>query len=97
MRQVNQAGTGEAADCLPLAQERLIQGLRSLGPYADLLILDLGSGTGTGTLALAARFADADVTAVDTSATMLDRVAHQARARQLTGRVHTLRADLDAG
>src|SRR4051812_1246845 len=60
-------------------------------------ILDLGCGTGTGTLALATRFAGAEVTALDLSAAMLDRVEQKARARQLTERVHTLQADLDAG
>jgi SAM-dependent methyltransferase len=59
-------------------------------------ILDLGSGTGTGALALAQRFDEADVTALDMSAAMLDRLRDKARALGLADRVHTVQADLDA-
>ena len=60
-------------------------------------ILDLGSGTGTGALALARCFGEADVTAVDVSALMLDRLRARAREMGLDGRIRTLQADLDAG
>ena len=59
-------------------------------------ILDLGSGTGTGAVALAERFDGADVTAVDLSAPMLDRIRAKARDLGLADRIHTLQADLDA-
>ena len=60
-------------------------------------ILDLGSGTGTGALALAQRFPDAEVTAVDMSAAMLERVRAKAGAHGVADRVRTRQADLDAG
>ena len=60
-------------------------------------ILDLGSGTGTGALALAQRFPDAEVTAVDMSAVMLERVRAKADAHGVADRVRTRQADLDAG
>jgi SAM-dependent methyltransferase len=59
-------------------------------------ILDLGSGTGTGAVALVQRFDGADVTAVDLSAPMLDRVRDKARDLGVADRVHTVQADLDA-
>jgi SAM-dependent methyltransferase len=59
-------------------------------------ILDLGSGTGTGALALVQRFAEAEVTAVDVSASMLARIQGKADALGLADRVHTLQADLDS-
>jgi SAM-dependent methyltransferase len=58
-------------------------------------ILDLGSGTGTGALALAQRFDDAEVTAVDLSPQLLDRLMEKARGLGLAERVHTVQADLD--
>jgi len=64
------------------------------GPLTALL--DVGAGVGTGTFALAARFADALVTAVDSSAEMLASVRAGAAARGLAGRVTTLRADASA-
>jgi SAM-dependent methyltransferase len=60
-------------------------------------ILDLGCGTGTGSLALLRRFPGSEVTAVDASAPMLDRLRHKARELQVTSRVHAVQADLDAG
>ena len=60
-------------------------------------ILDLGSGSGTGTLALLQRFEGAEVTAVDVSETMLEHLIRKAGALGLADRVHTVRADLDAG
>jgi len=59
-------------------------------------IVDLGCGTGTGTFALLDRFPEAHVTAVDTSATHLQRLREKACARGAEGRVRTVQADLDA-
>lgn len=59
-------------------------------------IVDLGSGTGTGTFALLDRFPEAYITAVDTSATHLQRLREKACARGAEGRVRTVQADLDA-
>lgn len=59
-------------------------------------IVDLGCGTGTGTFALLDRFPEAHITAVDTSATYLQRLREKACARGAEGRVRTVQADLDA-
>lgn len=59
-------------------------------------VIDLGSGTGTGTFALLARFPEARVTAVDSSAEHLQRLADKADELGLTDRVRTVQADLDA-
>lgn len=59
-------------------------------------IVDLGCGTGTGTFALLDRFPEAHITAVDTSATHLQRLREKACARGAEGRVRTVQADLDA-
>jgi SAM-dependent methyltransferase len=59
-------------------------------------VLDLGSGTGTGSFALAQRFPDVQVTALDVSAPLLDRLGAKARDRGLADRVRTVQADLDA-
>ncbi|TGA95953.1 class I SAM-dependent methyltransferase [Streptomyces sp. MZ04] len=60
-------------------------------------IVDLGAGTGTGTFALLEQFPAARVTAVDSSAEMLDRLTEAARARGLGDRVSVLEADAGAG
>jgi SAM-dependent methyltransferase len=60
-------------------------------------ILDLGCGTGSGTFALLPRFEQAEVTAVDVAAPMLERLTAKAHALGVTDRVHTVEADLDAG
>ena len=60
-------------------------------------LLDLGAGTGTGALGLARRFPDADVLAVDVSPASLAKIGAKAAAAGLTGRVHPVEADLDAG
>ncbi len=102
-----QAGAGEAAlaELLDLDAEVLhaylsgvIAWLHELaGDLPRPRILDLGSGTGTGALALAQRFEGADVTAVDVSAPMLDRLRARAREMGVDGRIRTVLADLDAG
>jgi SAM-dependent methyltransferase len=60
-------------------------------------ILDLGSGTGTGTFALLSRFEQADVTAMDVSTEMLERLLAKAAALGVADRVHPVEADLDGG
>ncbi|GII60968.1 SAM-dependent methyltransferase [Sphaerisporangium krabiense] len=67
------------------------------GEPAPRRILDLGSGTGSGAFALLRRFDGAEVTAVDASDTMLDRLLRNAREQGLAGRIHAVRADLDEG
>ncbi|NUP47601.1 MAG: class I SAM-dependent methyltransferase, partial [Catenulispora sp.] len=61
-------------------------------------IADVGAGSGTGTLALARRFPAADVTAIDRSPVMLDRLVAAATGAGagVAGRVHVVPADLDA-
>jgi SAM-dependent methyltransferase len=59
-------------------------------------ILDVGTGTGTGALALARRFEAADVTALDVSAPLLDRLRDKARDLGVADRIRTVQADLDA-
>ncbi|MEW2516728.1 class I SAM-dependent methyltransferase [Actinacidiphila alni] len=59
-------------------------------------VVDLGCGTGAGTFALLARFPDAEVTAVDSSADHLRRLREKAAASGTAGRVRTVQADLDA-
>lgn len=39
-------GSTEAADCTPQAQDRLLAQLESLGPHADVVVIDAGSGSG---------------------------------------------------
>ncbi|MFJ4965859.1 class I SAM-dependent methyltransferase [Streptomyces sp. NPDC088729] len=74
---------------------RSIAELAGDGGVAD--VVDLGAGTGTGTFALLERFPAARVTAVDSSAAMLERLAATAATRNLTPRVHTLEADAGSG
>lgn len=59
-------------------------------------IVDLGCGTGAGTFALLARFPEAEVTAVDSSADHLRRLCEKAEASGVGDRVRTVQADLDA-
>jgi SAM-dependent methyltransferase len=56
-------------------------------------IVDLGAGSGAGTFALLKQFPEAQVTAVDSAAPMLEQLARTAAARNLTARVHPLQAD----
>ncbi|MFC8824990.1 class I SAM-dependent methyltransferase [Streptomyces sp. NPDC057137] len=58
-------------------------------------IVDLGCGTGAGTLALLKRFPQAEVTAVDTSTSHLNRLRQKAEAAGLADRVRTVQTDLD--
>ncbi len=86
------------AEVLHEYQSEVIAWVRELaGDLPGRRILDLGSGTGTGALALARGFEEADVLAVDVSATRLDRLRARARELGVDCRIHTLQADLDAG
>ncbi|MGA5096762.1 class I SAM-dependent methyltransferase [Streptomyces lavendulocolor] len=58
-------------------------------------ITDLGCGTGAGTFALLSRFPRAEVTAVDASPALLERLRERAEALGVADRVRTVRADLD--
>ncbi|MET9494094.1 methyltransferase [Streptomyces sp. NPDC006552] len=60
-------------------------------------IVDIGAGSGTGTFALLDRFPGATVTAVDSSAAMLERLTRTAAARNLGARVVPLQADAGQG
>ena len=59
-------------------------------------LLDLGAGTGTGTVALLQRFPAAEVTALDLSAELLERLRRTVERRSLADRVRAVQADLDA-
>lgn len=59
-------------------------------------IADLGSGTGTGTIALAQRFPQGTVYAIDTSASMLERLHTKVAGLGLAERVKNVHADLDS-
>lgn len=59
-------------------------------------IADLGSGTGTGTIALAQRFTQGTVYAIDTSASMLERLHNKVATLGLDQRVINVHADLDS-
>ncbi|WP_151770416.1 class I SAM-dependent methyltransferase [Streptomyces abyssomicinicus] len=87
----------EATTFAPALEEALDRAATALGPAAPRHVADLGSGPGVGTLALARRFPAAQVTAVDHSPVMLDRVLAAARDAGLADRVRTAEADLDAG
>jgi Methylase involved in ubiquinone/menaquinone biosynthesis len=72
-----------------------LQGVVSAEPVRR--ILDVGAGSGSGTEALARRFADAEVTALDVSEHMLDRVRSRGNAAGLSARVSTALADVSVG
>ena len=59
-------------------------------------IVDLGCGTGTGTFALLTRFPEAQVTAVDSSDSLLRRLLSRAEGDGVRDHVRTVQADLDA-
>ena len=89
------------AEILELDAEVLAEHIASITAWLPVTasprhIVDLGCGTGTGTLALLKRFPEAEVTAVDTSASHLHRLREKSGAEGLADRVHTVRADLDA-
>lgn len=71
--------------------------VRASAPVDCRRVLDLGAGTGTGTFRLAAAFPEAAVVPVDADEQMLERIRVRARELGLGGRVHPVRADLDAG
>lgn len=56
-------------------------------------IVDLGAGSGTGTFALLKQFPSAQVTAVDSSAHMLEQLTRTTVAKNLDSRIHPLEAD----
>lgn len=99
------AGAGEAdlAEVLDLDAEVLHEYLSEaigwiLGVAGDrprLRILDVGAGTGVGTFALLEQVAGSEVTALDVSPEMLDRLAGKAQRLGVTDRVRTVRADLN--
>lgn len=66
-------------------------------PRAPRRVVDLGAGSGTGSFALAHRFPDAQVVAVDSSATMLTHLRSAAADHGLEARIRTVEADLDHG
>jgi ubiquinone/menaquinone biosynthesis C-methylase UbiE len=65
-----------------------------VSPEGVRQVLDVGAGTGSGAQALAQRFTDAEITALDVSDHMLDRVRARAIAAGLSARVSTARADV---
>jgi ubiquinone/menaquinone biosynthesis C-methylase UbiE len=68
----------------------------AVSPEAVRRILDVGAGTGSGTVALAQRFAAAEVTALDVSESMLERVRSRGNAAGLSTRMSTARGDVSA-
>ncbi|MFF2638617.1 class I SAM-dependent methyltransferase [Streptomyces niveus] len=91
----------DQVDILDLDAEVLAEHIASITAWLPVEadprhIVDLGCGTGAGTLALLARFPDAHVTAVDTSAGHLNRLREKAEAAGLADHVRTVQADLDA-
>ena len=92
----------DLADMLDLDAEILGSYLDDMTAWAEKharevpdRVVDLGAGTGTGTLALARRFPQAEIVAVDSSASMLERIEASARRQGLTGRLRVVQADLD--
>ena len=101
---VAQAHDHEAdlADMLDLDAEMLGSYLDEMTAWAERharevprRVVDLGAGTGTGTLALSRRFPQAEIVAIDSSASMLERIGASARRHGLTERLRVVQADLD--
>ncbi|WP_435594461.1 methyltransferase domain-containing protein [Streptomyces panacea] len=93
-------GQDDQAEILDLDAEVLAEHIASITAWLPVKadprhIVDLGCGTGAGTLALLKRFPEAEVTAVDTSTSHLNRLRHKAGAAGLTDRVRIVQADLD--
>jgi SAM-dependent methyltransferase len=93
--------TDVQAELLDLDAEVLAEHIASITAWLPVeanprQIVDLGCGTGTGTFALLARFPEAQVAAVDSSAGHLRRLQEKARENGLADRVRTVQADLDA-
>jgi SAM-dependent methyltransferase len=94
-------GADNLAEILDLDAEVLAEHIASITAWLPIEtsprhIVDLGCGTGAGTFALLARFPDAHVSAVDSSADHLRRLLDKAEANGTAGRVRTVQADLDA-
>lgn len=84
------------AEFLAAAVGRAVE-LRGTDAPLVRTVLDIGSGPGVGTCQLAELFPLAEVTAVDSSPSMLERVAVHASERGLGGRVHTRLGELPGG
>jgi SAM-dependent methyltransferase len=78
-------------------QDEVISWLEPFLPATPQRILDVGAGTGNGSLALARRFPTAQLTAIDRSPVMLQRLQRTVAAGGLEARVDTVQADLDEG
>ncbi|MBM7439569.1 trans-aconitate 2-methyltransferase [Streptomyces sp. HB132] len=95
------ADAGVQAEILDLDAEVLAEHIAAITAWLPVEaapdeIVDLGCGTGAGTFALLARFPEARVTAVDSSAEHLQRLRQKARAGGVQDRVRTVQADLDS-
>lgn len=97
-----QAADDELADMLDLDAEVLGSYLDDVtawvaqrAPEAVHTVVDVGAGTGTGIRALARRFPAAEVVAIDSSDSMLERLRAAAHREGLTDRLRAVQADLD--
>lgn len=92
----------DQAEILDLDEEVLATHIAAIAEWLPVetsprRIVDVGCGTGTGTFALLARFPEAHVTALDSSAAHLRRLREKASAQKVDERVNTVLADLDVG
>ncbi|SOE32791.1 class I SAM-dependent methyltransferase [Streptomyces sp. OK228] len=97
----HERNAGDQAEILDLDAEVLAEHIASITAWLPVgtsprRIVDLGCGTGAGTLALLERFPEAELTAVDLSASHLHRLREKAAAVGAADRVRIVRADLDA-
>ncbi|MER6949120.1 class I SAM-dependent methyltransferase [Nonomuraea sp. NPDC000554] len=88
------------AEILDLDAEVLAEHIASVAEWLPVEtsprhIVDLGCGTGAGTFALLARYPEAHITAVDSSAEHLRRLREKARTQGADDRVRAVQADLD--